>query len=242
VPFLTLAVIGCGYGVAAIRRSQMGRVGLVLTLAMMSVVQPESVSLTTLHWPPHPLPLTVLAIGLAVFALRRRSSVGFALACTVATLSMQAAGVFRDWPVPEAVIVVHLVFAGLVAAGAFFRDRWTSIWRRLSAATLVVLATTATMGVDESRVEILIYVAGLAVMGLVLARILTKVDFTAAALMAACLAEVNGVWLAYELLSVRFDWQGLPQFVLAFSLFLVGLHVSALKGGVLRRVGLGRTG
>jgi hypothetical protein len=241
-PLLTLAAIGCAYVVASLRGSPTGRIGLVVVLALMSVIEPETVSLSTVQLPPHPLPLAVLAMGVAIFAIRRRSSVGFALASTVGTLAIQAAGAFRDLGVPEGVIVVHLVFAGLLAAGVLFRDRWSPIWRRLSATTLVALGMAATAGVDGSRLGVLIYVIGLASGGFALAWLLRNQDFVVAALSSGILAEANSVWLAYELLSARTDWQGLPQFVLAFSLFLVGLHLSAVKGGALKRVGVGLTG
>jgi hypothetical protein len=141
------------YSWAWVRRVAGGGSGAVLTLALLTVVGPQTVGQTTLTT-PQPWPLLLIGLVLLVSGWRARSS----QVCTAAA-AVAALGLWLWLPHTQAplaafrnAISYHALWLAIVALGLAFQDRFAAVLRAVGAAQAPLAAVVVMTNVRAADV------------------------------------------------------------------------------------------
>ena len=231
-----LAVAGLAgfYAVAWLRKLPLAEGGLMAMLALLTMVGRGTIDRQTLEpfqWYPW---CAIGAIQLCA-CLRHRSSfrAAFAAVCFVVTASIA----WRDtsFVLLHGAIPLHLLVILWLLIGLVFRDRFAVVLRRAGLA-LTVAAAVGTAATLESSwfppASRCAYLAALAVAAWAYWWATRDRWWFCAGLLHAGSLTAVGLWFSYQGLHSRFGPGALIPLSWGAACFLIGVLISALKGGL----------
>ena len=136
--FLTLVAAAIFLAYAVARRVPLAWDLLVVALAALAVVTPQTLDLTQLV-APRPLPMAAAGLVMGSIACRKRQSIRGLLAASLVTIAATR-GWMAAWPSADwTVVVVHVITVGVMAVGAYFDDWLAELAQFCASLGLLVL-------------------------------------------------------------------------------------------------------
>jgi hypothetical protein len=238
--FLSVVAAVTFYAYAFARRVRLAEPAFGIALGVASIVGPHTIGLATLT-SPQAVPLWLLC-GFALWQGVRRGNSLRALVAAAAGVAALGTWPLASVSLPWRVILPpHLGIASVLLIGVFFRDAFAR-WVRHLGSLLLFLACVSALLVPVHAVGytsgpiIAVYVASLTTASLVCAYLLEDMSYFWFGLMsvAACASEL--FWQSYVQLRGLREWRGIRSFAIAFGLLALAAVLSAVKGGIVRKL------
>jgi competence protein ComGC len=228
------------YVYAWLRRQRLAEAGVVIALAVVSVVGDETTGLHSLV-SPRLLPLAALAVIEAKQFLRRRTS--WRAAVLVAGLVAALAAAVRGTWFNSAggIVPLHLAYAGALVVGACFRDRFAGFLQSAGALVLAVVFLVALFFGDRllpgsagwSRTTYVVAAFALAPLYWLIVR---NVQYMRVLLLNVAATALWALGGAYVLASRLWRKRGAALIFWGGASFVLAALISILKTGALRKL------
>lgn len=236
--WLSLLGLAAFYGYCWFRRLMGAELGFVAMLALMTFVDRHSVgleTLDTLKW----WPLASIGGLQLVLAASGRGS----LRCTASCFCLVGASAIalRDTSFVAfgGVFPFHLLLAGVLVIGWIYRDRFAAFLRKAGIALVafaVIAAIASIWFVEIPEPARLSYLLAMTIAAAIYWWLVTERWWLYAALANAGATIFVGLWVSYEVLESQLGSDSLTPLALGAASFVIATAISAIKGGLVKRL------
>ncbi len=235
-----LALLGlvAFYGYSWYRRLLGAELGLVAMLALLIIVDRQTVgleTLSTLNW----WPLATIGGLQLVLAANGGGSRRCAASCLCLIGASTIAWHDTQFTALGGVFPFHLLMAGVLVTGWIYRDRFAAFLRKagIALAAFGVTVAIASIGfVEISELARLGYLLAMTIIAGIYWWLVTEKWWLYAALAHAVVTWFAGLWASYGVLNTQLGSDSLTPLALGAASFVIATAISAIKGGLVKRL------